>query len=112
MRRIIASAVIAGFVFTTASPILAQRSIKKPRRAPTPVVKTPPSPIGMPSGSFADFESVTAASDANGTLVRWTMRSEAGVAFYRVYRIDAKGGRTQVGEPVLGSAAKSSAPIL
>ena len=115
MRRIIASAVIAGFVFTTASPILAQRSITKPRVLKRPIVNKPaPTPVGVASsrGSFADFDTISAATDGTGTIIRWTMRQESGVAAYQVYRIDAKGGRTPVGQPVLGSAAKTRATTL
>lgn len=115
MRRIIASAVVAAFLFTAASPILAQRSIKRPQVPRKPAVSTPasaPMSVAGSRGTFADFDTVSAVTDGNGALIRWTMRQESGVGAYQVYRVDAKGSRTAVGQPVLGSSAKSRVATL
>src|SRR4051812_17908498 len=111
MRQIIASAVVAAFVFSAASPILAQRPPHKVVTEKRPTATKPPISIAPTpsSGSFADFDSIDAISDGAGTLVRWIMSRESGVAAYQVYRLDGKGGRIAVGRPVLGSAAKTKA---
>ena len=100
MRQFIASAVIAAIVFTVASPTFAQRT----RRA-KPVVRAAP-PVQTGGNSIADFDSIQAVTSGVGVVVQWTMRQENRVAAYQVYRTDAR-GRVAVGNPVLGSAAKT-----
>jgi|GEM_PF-802447 len=107
MRQFIASAVIAAFVFTAASPTFAQRTRREIRPSTSPSTLKPVAD----TGSFADFGTIQAVTAGTGVIIKWTMNRETSVAGYLVYRIDGS-TRTQVGQFVLGSAAKSRAPSM
>lgn len=92
MKQFIASAVIAAFTLSLATPSFTQRSRPTSKR---PVASTSTASNTAVQSSTGDFNRIEAVTVGSGILVRWIMNQETRVAGYLVYRIDGE-TRTQI----------------